>query len=239
MEIQQTTDYSLFKPINGNRRVNLSKVAKISEDVIAGFNMLPYCPVIVSKSSTGFSVIDGQHRLEVSRNTNNPVYYVICDDLSLRQIAQLNSRGQKWSVNDFLNCYCNLEITPYLQLREISSEFRFPVSTCASLLMFDNVKGTAKEEFENGLFEINFLEETKEVFSLTNEIFSMYRFSKDRYLVGAMRKIIEAGKCDFEVLKTKINSAPNVMDRQGDVKNYIYNIERVYNHKNQNRQVII
>jgi len=239
MEILQTSNYSLFKPINGNRRVNLSKVAKISEDVTAGFNMLPYCPVIVSKSKKGFNVIDGQHRLEVARNTNNPVYYVVCDDLSLRQIAQLNSRGQKWTVNDFLNCYCNLGAEHYITLKEVATEFRFPISTCASLLMFDNIKSKAKEEFENGLFEVHYLDETKKALEITNELFSMYRFSKDRYLVGAVRKIIQAGKCDFEVLKTKINAAPNVMDRQGDVKNYIYNIERVYNHKNQNRQVII
>jgi hypothetical protein len=239
MEILKSNDYSLFGSINGNRKVNLSKVAKISEDVIAGFNMLPYCPVIVSKTDTGFNVIDGQHRLEVSKNTKNPVYYVVCEDLSLRQIAQLNSRGQKWTVNDFLNCYCNLGAKDYITLKEVSTEFRFPVSTCASLLMFDNVKSKAKEEFENGLFEVNHLESTKDVLNMTNELFSMYRFSKDRSLVGAVRRIIQAGKCDFEVLKTKINSAPNLMDRQGDVKNYIYNIERVYNHKNQTRKVII
>lgn len=239
MEIQSTTNYDLFKPINGNRRVNLSKVAKISEDVIAGFNMLPYCPVIVSKSGKSFNVIDGQHRLEVSKNTNNPVYYVVCEDLSLRQIAQLNSRGQKWTVNDFLNCYCNLGVKEYITLKEVATEFRFPVSTCISLLMFDNVKSSAKEEFENGLFEVRFLENTQKALALTNELFSLYRFSKDRYLVAAIRKIIEAGKCDFEVLKAKINSAPNLMDRQGDVKNYIYNIEKVYNYKNQKRQVII
>jgi hypothetical protein len=29
------------------------------------------------------------------------------------------------------------------------------------------------------------------------------------------------------------------MDKQGDVKNYIYNIERVYNFKNKERQTII
>ena len=239
MEILQTTDYKKFTTIIGNRNINAHKVQKLVEDVISGFNMLPYCPIIVSDIDGVLNIIDGQHRYETSIATNEPVYYVIKNDFSLLQIAKLNSRGQKWTMNDFLNCYCKLGVQDYIELRDLSREVKSSISTLTGLLMKNNVKASVKEEFESGEFKINFLESTKRYISLTEDLFGQYRFSKDRILIGAMQQIDIAGKCDYEVLKYKISQNPMGMDKQGDVKNYIYNIERVYNFKNKERQTII
>jgi hypothetical protein len=105
--------------------------------------------------------------------------------------------------------------------------------------MKNNVKANCKEEFESGDFKVNHLETTKQYLKLTEELFGEYRFSKDRSLIGAVKEIVLAGKCDFDVLKDKIRKNRNGMDKQGDVKNYIYNIERVYNFNNSKRQTII
>lgn len=239
MEILQTKDYSLFSTINGNRNINRKKVEQLTDDVKSGFNMLPYCPIIVKEIDGLLRIIDGQHRFETSVACEEPVYYLIKNDFTLQQIARLNSRGQKWTINDFLNCYSRLGIQDYVVLGEISREFKISISTISGLLMKNNVKVKCKEEFESGEFKANHIESTKDLLRLTDELFGQYRFSKDRYLIGAVQAILNAGKCDFEVLKDKIKQNPNGMDKQGDLKNYIYNIERVYNYKNRDRQTII
>lgn len=239
MEILQTKDYSLFSTINGNRNINRKKVEQLTDDVKSGFNMLPYCPIIVKEIDGLLRIIDGQHRFETSVACEEPVYYLIKNDFTLQQIARLNSRGQKWTINDFLNCYSRLGIQDYVVLGEISREFKISISTISGLLMKNNVKVKCKEEFESGEFKANHIESTKDLLRLTDELFAQYRFSKDRYLIGAVQAILNAGKCDFEVLKDKIKQNPNGMDKQGDLKNYIYNIERVYNYKNRDRQTII
>jgi hypothetical protein len=239
MEILQSIDYGSFTTITGNRNINSKKVEKLAEDVKSGFNLLPYCPIIVREvNNKKLAIIDGQHRFETCVATNEPVYYLIKNDITLQQIAKLNSRGQKWTVNDFLNCYVKLGIQNYITLGEICREFKVSVSTVCGLLMKNNVKANCKEEFESGEFKVNYLESTKKYIALTEELFAKYSFSKDRCLIGAVREIDLAGKCDWEVLKDKISQNPNGMDKNGDVKNYIYNIERVYNYKNSIRKTI-
>jgi hypothetical protein len=105
--------------------------------------------------------------------------------------------------------------------------------------MYFEPTAQSTEIFQSGQFQCNFYEEARELLKLTDEIFGRYTFSKDRYLIGAVKKIKEAGICDFEVLKRKISSAPNLMDSCTNIKNYCYAIERVYNHGNTTRKVII
>lgn len=239
MEILQSSDYGMFTTITGNRNINLKKVEKLAEDVKSGFNLLPYCPIIVKEVDDKLAIIDGQHRFETCIATNEPVHYLIKNDITLQQIAKLNSRGQKWTISDFLNCYCKLGVEDYITLAELCREFKVSVSTVLGLLMKNSVKIRCKDEFESGEFKVNHLESTKKYLKLTEELFGDYRFSKDRNLIGAVREIDLAGLCDWEVLKDKIKQNRNGMDKQGDVKNYIFNIERVYNFKNSKRQTII
>lgn len=241
MEILQTKDYSKFQKIIGNRNINNSKIDKIINDINEGFNMLPYCPIIVSqdKKADKFNIIDGQHRREISERTGNPVYYVICDTLNLKQIAQLNSRGEKWKASDFLSCYINLGIEDYKDIVLIMNEFSVNIKVTIDLLMyFSHQESKSTDVFQSGEFKSIYKQETRELLILVNDLFGRYTFSKDKYLIGATQKLLKLGLCDFEVLKDKINQSPMMMDKQADVKSYIYNIERVYNFKNSKRQVI-
>jgi hypothetical protein len=238
MEILKTTDYTLFQPILGNRELNPVKIKKICADIENGFNMLPYSPIIVSNQKGKLGIIDGQHRMEVSKRTKNPIYYVICDDITLKQIAQLNSRQEKWKATDFLSCYIKLGIEDYKDILSITNEFKLSIKTATDLLMDFSYHSRTTEDFQNGDFKSNHFEETKKLLRLTEKLFSKYVFSKDRYLIGALIKLQEKNLCDFEKLYSKIEAAPNIMERHHSIKGYIYNIERVYNHKNSIREVI-
>lgn len=242
--IHQSTDYDLFEPIVGNRNINMSKVNKICEDIKNGFNMLPYCPVIVNETidSKRLQVIDGQHRVEVSRQSENPVYYVICNTLTLQQIAMMNSRGEKWKAADFLNCYIKLGLTDYAVLRETMEAFSFPMRVIQDLLMTNQANpgstDRTTEKFQSGQFKCNFLEETKSLLTLVQSVFGDYDFCKDVKLITAVQKLKRAGKCDFNKLKQKIKQAPEILTKQGSPKLYLVNIEQVYNHRDSIRKTI-
>lgn len=243
MEIYQTKEYSLFDSILGNRPINQGKVDKIVKDISEGFNMLPYVPVIVSQNAEGqLRIIDGQHRRLVSEKTGNPVYYVICNTLTLKQIAMLNSRGEKWKITDFLNCYIKLGIEDYKVLKKVSIQQGINLRTAADMLMFNTPAAGSNmgstEKFQNGEFEVRFLKETEELLQLTKSIFERYNFSKDPKLIAAVQILAKNGKCSFDKLKAKITQAPMNMDKCANTKLYLSNIERVYNFKSQTREVI-
>ena len=239
MEIQQSKKYECFENIIGNRILNLNKIDKICSDVTSGFNMLPYYPIVVSENELGlFQIIDGQHRYEVSKKTNNPVYFTVCNMLTLNQIAQINSRGEKWKITDFLNCYIKLGIADYSRIKEIMHKHKIAIKLAVDLLMYNNPKVKSTDTFQGGEFKCNYYEEADALLTLTDSLFGQYTFSKDRYLIGAVQELEKQGLCDFEKLKYKISQAPMAMDRNASIKTYMSNIERVYNHKNSIREVI-
>lgn len=239
MEIQQSKKYECFENIIGNRNLSVAKIDKICDDVNNGFNMLPYCPIVVSENEPGlFHIIDGQHRFEVSKKTQNPVYYVVCNTLTLNQIAQLNSRGERWKTTDFLNCYIKLGIPDYLRIKEIMHKHKIAIKIAVDLLMYNNPKAKSTDTFQGGDFKCLYYNEANVLLTLVNELFGQYTFSKDRYLIGAVQELEKQGLCDFEKLKYKISQAPMAMDKNASIKTYMSNIERVYNHKNSIREVI-
>ncbi len=238
MEILQTTDYAKFESITGNRRISTSKVEKICEDIKNGFNMLQYTPIIVSEGNNKLLIVDGQHRFEVSKIMEQPVYYVICRDITLQQIAILNSRSSKWTLNDFLNCYINLGINDYVQLNEFMKKHKTNIRVSIDLLMSNTVKTSSADAFQNGLFKCNYLEEATALVELTDSLFNLFVFSKDRYLIGAVQAIQKKAVVDWKRLENKIKAKPNLMSRQVDIKNYILNIERIYNDGIHNRTLL-
>lgn len=236
--IYKTKEYDMFHAINGNRVLNKAKVDKIASDINGGFNMLPYVPIMVSEKQEKLFIIDGQHRLGAAKKLNTYIYYVICKEITLKQIAMLNSRSDKWKAGDFLNCYINLGIDDYHDIDSIMKTYKINIKVATDLLMFYNVRGNSTDAFRSGEFKSNYMTETMELLELVEKLFGMYTFSKDRYLIGAVQAIDNKGVIDWERLKSKIKTKPMIMDRQPDVKQYILNIERLYNDGLQNRVLL-
>lgn len=239
-KIQFRKDYDVFVLLTGNRVVNKLKIEKIKTDINNGLNLLPYCPVIVFEKDNLLHIVDGQHRFYASKELGLPVYYVTSEELNLFQIATMNSKQDKWKEKDFLNCYIELGIEDYKILSKMLNTFNVSITVLSELLMHGKYTGgkDTLTQFREGKFKVNFREKTRDLLILINDLFGRYKFSADRDLFKAVQMIQEKGLCDFDFLKDKIKQSPNMMDKQTSPKEYIYNIERVYNHKAINRKVI-
>lgn len=241
-KIYSSVKYDEFDTIIGNRVISEKKIDLIIKDIKKGINLLPYAPIIVYLKGEKLMIVDGQHRFNVSKKLEMPVYYVVAEALELKQIAMLNSRQDKWKPTDFLKCYIKIGIEDYKILDEVLKEFEVGLSTTCEFLMYGDKmqhRRESSQKFRDGEFKVNFLEETKALFKLSHSLFDRYRFYRDRNLIEAVQRLQKKGLCDFERLKEKINLGPNEMDKQTSVKNYMYNIERVYNYKDSIRKVII
>lgn len=237
MEIKQSFDYHHFKTITGNRNLSEKKVQNIINDINTGLNLLPYCPIIIYNDNNTSYIIDGQHRFEVSKKLKKPVYYIECEKISLQQIAKVNSRSDKWTNKNFLDCYVNIGIKDYVILRDFIKKYNLAYSAAIGFLMTGKIAkgGIHMEEFRNGEFKVKHFELADKIVNLTTSLFEIYNFYNDRYLISAMHEIYDKGKCDFNTLRRKIKEAPNEMNKNSAKKDYMYNVERVYNYKNQNR----
>ncbi len=236
MGIQQTTDYKSFRTILGNRKISEAKVKKLIQDIEGGLNLLPYCPILVYSNDNLYFIIDGQHRAEVSERLNEPIYFIECNKLTLQQIAKINSRSDKWTNRNFLDCYIKLGLEDYKEFYNFTTKYHIIYSATASFLMKGDVtSANIMEVFRDGNFKCNFYKEASRIVELTADLFQLYVFYNDRYLIEAIRQLDEAGKCDFKILKTKIKSNINLMKKKDTIKEYKFLIEQVYNHRNSKR----
>lgn len=67
VKIYHTSQYSLFKMINGNRQLNEPKIKKIIAEIQSGNDMLKYYPVQVKENNGRLDILDGQHRFYICK----------------------------------------------------------------------------------------------------------------------------------------------------------------------------
>ncbi len=160
-----TTDYSRFKYLQGNRKINLHNLRRIKESMSKG----QLISVIIVNEN--FEIIDGQHRFESCKSLNIPVYYVICKDYGLREVQILNTNASCWTKKEYLNSYCDLGCSEYIRFREFMELFpSFSLTTCYNLLSGIRTAGgvqkgkrvtikgkkifSSEKVFENGDFKV-------------------------------------------------------------------------------------
>lgn len=235
--INETTNYKVFQFLNGNRPVNTNKVQKLKQEIKNGINLLPYCPVVVYAEGDIYKIIDGQHRFTASKELKMPVYYVVCDKLTLVEIAKLNSNSHNWKSKDYLDCFLKLGIEDYKDIKELIDKYGLMYAVACDLLMLGNFKskGDTLKHFKQGTFKSKYYNDTVVLIESCEDMFGRYNFWNHGYLIEAYRQILEAGKFDPERLRAKIKGNPNLLEKRYNTKEYLFAIERLYNDKNQQR----
>ena len=236
--IYYSSDYKSFKKITGNRQLNETKIKHIIQDIDKGLDMLRYCPIVVAKD---LSIIDGQHRFQVCKILKKPVYFVIADEITLAQIASINSRTERWKPMDFVECYAECGNAQYVKLKKIINEYDLPVSSALHVLSngYSSNQRTQKlkKTFEEGNFTIQYEEEAVRII---NYALRFDRFSGNRSgaFLDAIAYLFKQNLFDEEVMMTKYQLIPETLTPQSGRKAYLVKLEEIYNYRNSKRQAI-
>lgn len=237
-KIYECSDYARFRMINGNRQLNASKIKKILNDIDDGTNVLKCCPVLCVENKGRLDIIDGQHRFYVSKKIHSPVYYTISESMTLYDIAKINSNTEKWKANDYVNCYVQLGNPNYKILQSLLDEYPLPISTAIGLLACGKIGGGGRDKssFERGLFEVK---NENEAISLCKAV-SQFTFNKkySRDFMRAIEMVREGNKISLEELTEKVNVNIEKLSNQSSYKDYLLNLESIYNIKKSIRSVI-
>lgn len=240
IKIYYTKDYSIFKNIVGNRLLNEGKIKRIIADIEDGLDMLRYYPILVDKN---MRVIDGQHRLYVAKTIKSNVWYIVIhDEMELHEIAKVNSNVEKWSKKDFINCYSMQGNKNYETLQQFLTQYGFPVSVAVQLLAKGKMHdGGATElikiQFERGEFVVKHLDKATALAQKVEQ-FNEFKARKSGGFIDAIDKILLAQKCDFNILVEKYQKRPDALKVQPATKQYILNLEEIYNHQSKVRRII-
>lgn len=110
----RTSDYSIFKRLEGNRAVLANRVSKILNSInTAGYI---FNPIVVNES---YQIIDGQGRFEALKSLGLPIDFVVSEGAGLLECVALNSSGTVWAMADYVDSYCELNRPDYLRLKDL------------------------------------------------------------------------------------------------------------------------
>jgi ParB-like chromosome segregation protein Spo0J len=239
MNIFKETNYRLFKSINGNRDVSAKKVKKIIESYKSGINLFPFCPVLVNNQ---FLIIDGQHRIVACKELGLPVFYIIVPELTLQQIARINSSTDKWKNSDFLNCYIKIGNENYKILNLFKEKFKISISLASTLLMNGSVSdggGKAMEDFREGKFIVQHQEKAEKLLRKCYDYEELSpEYCHDRSFIIAIEKLLTSELYNHTEVVDKLKRNGSKIEKKSNYKQYIYHLEELFNIKNSTRKIL-
>ena len=146
--VYQTYDYELFKIMVGNRTLVANN--KLEKEIIKDGQIQP---IIINKQN---EVIDGQHRLQILKNLEMPVKFIINEDAKINNVVSINSSSKNWTNTDYLNSYADRGFEDYQWLKLIyeNNDISLPLLICASNKKRKGTFGGLRKAFLDGEFKI-------------------------------------------------------------------------------------
>ena len=228
--VYQTTDYSKFKKLLGNRKVLLRRKAKILKSI----NEIGYVrnPIIVNEN---YEIIDGQGRLEALKELGLPIEYVIAESTGLEECVGLNLGQTNWRPIDYVESYAELGVDGYVRFLEclgahngISLQVLYGVATNTI-----NVGGAGTKCLKNG--ELEFSEEWRKKIepsldmleALSNEL--KYIKGEQRIIWTALAWCMNNTNCDAKRVRNIMQNKYPLFHPVVGVDMFLNELSDIYN----------
>lgn len=245
-QVIETTDYSMFKTLEGNRHVNKLHVKRLKESFQKSYLL---SPILVNKNN---QIIDGQHRFEAAKELGLPINYISCNGYGLREVQILNTNMKNWGKIDYLNAYCDLKYPEYLKFRNFMRKFNgFGIKVC-EILLTNRQSGPIgrdyKREFtssKTGRYTVKYFEEGDLVipdYEYSVECAEKIMMVKPYYegynrpaFVAAMHGIFKIDYYNHSKLIERLNANPTSMQHCANITQYKLMIEDIYNFRSREK----
>src|SRR5699024_8426136 len=108
-------------------------------------------PIIVNENLT---VIDGQHRLEASKEVGVPIEYIIKSGLNEDDIVRMNTVQKPWSLQNYIEAYANRGLEEFIKLFKLIEKGYSNVTVTTSISVNSSTDThRANKVIKEGTFE--------------------------------------------------------------------------------------
>lgn len=230
-QIYSTSDYDKFTTIEGNRNINPLHLVRLKKSIMSGYL---FTIIIVNEKD---QIIDGQHRYEAIKKLGLLIHYVVCNGYGLKEVQILNQNSKTWTMDDFVDGYCQLGYQDYIVYKNFRAKYHFSHTLTYSLLLNRNhmINSEAKKHFGQGLFKVCDYEKAQQYADSLVSISNYFSGIKDRNFVYAMIKLFDKPDFIFNELMHKLALNPNMLQPRKTIKQYIELIEDIYNYKRRDK----
>lgn len=227
-QVYTTMDYSLFKPIDGNRNINLLHINRLKKSMAENYL---FTIIIVNEK---YEIIDGHHRFEVIKELKLPLHYIKRNGYGLPHVHTYNVNTKNWKSTDYLESYCKLGYKDYLIFKDFIDKHDINIQIAMYLLSGAD-SGDMVKTFNSGQFKTKNLKEaeiTMDKLHLCGAYFPQYKM---RWFVYAMARLFKKTQFEFTEFLQKLKTQPTALQVCNDVNQYILLIEEIYNYRRRDK----
>lgn len=227
--MKEIKDYSKFRNITGNRKINQAHVTRLVS-AIEQKNLLRYYPILVNEH---WEVIDGQHRLAAAAQLDYPVFVEEVDGLRIEDVMSINTNSRSWNLRDFCEAYIQLDKKDYQKLVDFADKHGVSIIGAHLLGGYRAISGggSFSRVIRAGKFQILTPELAEKVISWVHAInpFTEFAATQDREFISALVKLAYNQEFDFDRLLAKLRMSGQKVLKKSNTKYYLLEIEDIYN----------
>ena len=232
--VYRTTDYGMFKNLEGNRDISMQRVSMVRESINAVGYVLN--PIIVNER---MEVIDGQCRLAVLKEMKKPVDYVVAEGAGFAECVQLNKALSKWRLTDYIKGYAERGNESYKWLKLLNDAYGKYFSIRVILCAIRSIQDVNTNAITDGKFTcteaeyvgaVKMLEYLKEFLPIMDTV-----KGRKEYYMMAIIICHRIGKADGDMLISKMSAGKAGLLPVSSVKEAIGQIEAKYNYMNRKK----
>lgn len=235
----KTKDYTIFRNIDGNRKINQGHVTDLVE-AIDRKNLLEYFPVLVNEK---MEIIDGQHRLSAAIQLQIDIPYAQVHGLKIEDVMQINTNSKSWAMKDFIDSWITLDKPDYKILKTYYEKYKINPSTAVRLLKGSSYAyigcggRQATALIRSGNFKVSSLGYAEKIADqlVILRKYTDFEPTRDRELIGAVMRINANPIFDFDKFISKLKLHNLSVEKRPSEKYYILHIEELYNFKNSSK----
>jgi len=226
--VHKTTDYGLFKTLEGNRSLN--KLHR--QRLLKSMQETPLISVAVVNRN--YEVIDGQHRLSVCKELELPFYYIVVDNYGLDEVHKLNMNSKNWTLDDYMNAYADMGIPEYITYRDFRKRFGFNHGVCLTFLGERRNK-EACDRFSSGSFVIVDYDKAIRVANAANSYIELTDVAKRSSFLNALWTVSNKPEFKLDEFYHKLSLNPRALIELPRQSQYVELIEEIYNYKRRDK----
>ena len=234
-QVHTTTDYSMFKPIEGNRNKNRLHLARLKQSMLENYL---FTVIIVNEK---YEIIDGQHRFECIKDLGLPLHYIICKGYGLPEVQTLNANARTWNSDDYLEGYVSMGIQDYIVYKEFKEKYNIGHTESLALLSGDKYisaglrKVNQRTLFYDGKFKVTNLFDAEDIMDKICLIAPFYSGYKRRLFIQTMMILLKNENFEFTEFLQKIKMQPTALQDCTNIQQYKMLIEEIYNYKRRDK----
>jgi len=224
--VQKTNDYTKFKTKQGNRELNKLHLKRLMSSV-KELDLLHANPILVNER---FEIIDGQHRFEVCQELKKPVYFIVVKGLGLNEIQVLNANSKNWKIEDYIDGYCSMGKSDYLELKKYIKSTNLGVTVLVALFCGSD-NGDYITTLKNGDLKITHKMRGLVILKWINEWETHYAGFSRRSFVLALAHLYSVKGYNHDKMMQKIKYQSAKLVDSINTKTYLALLEEIYNYK--------